>query len=640
MIFDFGCRETLGFFDYVAPALPGALAVLAVIAGLAVTGRFFTRGSTFHAGDILSGWGVVAGIMTLAAVFFVQPLLFTASGILVLMLVGLVFAAKDRYFVAPFWILVLFPGLFVLTATNAVGLGASAYDDFSHWVPNALYVFQHDDVPSFAVRSSHSLWPGYPYALPFLTYLASLLVGGFLVQGGAMFNFLLLFVFAAMLSETTITRDTTLVLMRPLSWRSLGLRSFALLLATFLNTSLYTPVGLGITNQGDTATMVLCGALGILFWRLMEALRLNDKPAVKQLSLHMALTAVAFVLTRQANIFLFFVMTAAFLMLVWRNGIIKPAFTKLPLIFIPAFALHLVWHFYVDAEIAGNGFAVSSLENWRFDLFLPLMRGLWLETAWKGAFFILFLATTLCGVASFFRPPTPWRNFAIFAALVGVGYAAFLILAYLGSGFTEYEIRLGSSFHRYMLHTAFLSLATLWFAAPAFWGYAKTKVGIPAFLAARHVQVGATLLSLLIVPLVLSVKTDWIAMKPNPGMCQVRKVGHAIAAALPDKAQLGVIASGNNGLVAFIVAFELALEEARTGRLMTMAWHCDSYHTFFACRSSDITRWLQVHPETNALAYGEGDDDMLKNMGFNDVFGAGFLVRDEKGWKSALPYVP
>ena len=633
MIFDFGCRDALGLWNYAAPAIPGALAVFAIFVGLALIGRFFTRNLTFQAGDILVGWGVAAGIMTFSVVLFTKPLFFVALGLFALMLIGLIPILKSRYFVAPFWILALFPGLFVLTATNAIGIGDLAWDDFSHWVPNALYVFMHDDLPTKALPSVHSVWPGYPYALPFLTYLASVLAGGFLIQGGAMINFFLLFVFAAALVESTEKPDQT----TPLSWRRIGLTSLALIFATLLSSTLYTPVGLGITNQGDTATMVLCGILGLWFWQLAEMLPADDETIIKNNSLRLGLTSLAFVLAKQVNFVLLAFLAAAFLMIAWRNKVLKSALLQLPMILLPALVLRIVWQYYVDTEIAGNGFAIMPFSRWRFDMFFQLLGGIVLEIARRCVFFILFISTLSCGVFSLRRPPTPWRNLALFGAIMQIGYASFLITAYVGSNFTEHEIKIASCFHRYMLHLGFLALAVFWVAAPGFWAKLKIySIAIPP-LARKSV----VLASLLILPLILSFQTNLVVMKPGVKMCERRKISHEIAKMLPANTKLGVVATKSNGMVPVVISLELALQEARTGRAMTLDWHADRYLiSALTDAPAVVKQQLNAHPEINALVYAQEDRDLIKNLGINDTLGTGVLLREGNEWKSIQPGQP
>ena len=180
--------------------LRGALACLIVLAGLASLGRLMARASHFHPIHILTGWALTAIALTVAATLTGHALLTTMLALFILMAWSFIPALRQGYFETPFWIVMLVPGLLILTVINLSGI--ARWDDFSHWVPNALFLFQHNSLPSAVLPATHSVWPGYPYALPFLTYLASQLASGFILQGGAMFNVLLLLMFAGLLAET------------------------------------------------------------------------------------------------------------------------------------------------------------------------------------------------------------------------------------------------------------------------------------------------------------------------------------------------------------------------------------------------------------------------------------------------------
>ncbi|MFA5040542.1 MAG: hypothetical protein WC464_02780 [Bdellovibrionales bacterium] len=569
--------------------------------------------------------------MTLAAVFFKQPLLIAAFCIFCLMLAGVAIGIKKRIFIASYWILAIFPGILVLAVINAVGLGGYAFDDFSHWVPNALYVFQNNDVPSKEVPSLHSIYPGYPYALSYLIYLASLLVGGFLVQGGAMINFLLLFVFSIMLVETKEENEALYIRTHSIDKNILRVASLALLLTVFFNSSIAT---FGLTNQGDTGTMVLCGALGIMFWRVTEILRLNNNGETRKLSLSLALTAIAFVLIKEANFVLLLFLVFAFLFLSWRSCFLIPALTRLPLILLPALGLRVLWQFYANSEIGGGGVGILPLHAWKFDLFEPLLEGIWQEIKWKYPVFVLMFGTIGCGIFSIFRSPGKWRSFAILASIVQIGYVVFVFAAFLGSDFTEYTIREAASFHRYMLHAAFLGVPTFWFMAVAFMSYMKEKKLVPVFLSSPFLRGASTFCIVLIIPIIAFVKTDWIVVRPAPSLCTMRKLAYETAQALPNNSKLGAIFLPNDGLAAFVVNLGLALGEVQTGRSMNMVWHSDSFHSYVQPTESDVKKRFFEYPETNALVYSPDAKEIVVGLGLKDIFGSGFLIREKNEWIS------
>src|SRR6478736_6198168 len=158
MVFDFGCRASADVLTQILPAVHGAFACMATVAGLAVLGRGLRKGAEFQAVDILCGWGLVAAFMTTISILYARSLEAARLIVFGAMLLAAIPAVKQKYFNSPFWCLVVVPGLVILVAINILGIGP--WDDFSHWVPNALYVWQNDGVPGKDLPISHSWWPG------------------------------------------------------------------------------------------------------------------------------------------------------------------------------------------------------------------------------------------------------------------------------------------------------------------------------------------------------------------------------------------------------------------------------------------------------------------------------------------------
>ena len=70
---------------------------------------------------------------------------------------------------------------------------------------------------------------------------------------------------------------------------SVGWLSFAFLAVTFLNPSFNA--SFTMTNQGDTSTMVAVGALGLMLWKLIDALVQKDRAAKRELVLQILLVS-------------------------------------------------------------------------------------------------------------------------------------------------------------------------------------------------------------------------------------------------------------------------------------------------------------------------------------------------------------
>ncbi|MDD3370448.1 MAG: hypothetical protein PHE27_01345 [Alphaproteobacteria bacterium] len=622
MIVDLSCREVPGYSGAFFSGLPGAFAVLVVAAGMAALGRLYARNRAARADDLFVGWGLVAGFMTVASVLFEHPLFYAALAIFAAMLFAFYSFVKSRAFVSPYWALAVPLGVFGMACINALGIGGYSYDDYSHWLPNALYVFQNADVPFKELPAIHSIYPGYPYALPFATYLASLLTGGFLIQGGSMFNFLLLLAFSGTLVEKAGLKKPS---------RALSLIAVAFMAALFISSTVST---FGMTNQGDSGTMTLAAILSLLMFRLQESLRVSDSAAAREQCRRMMPMAVAFVLVKQSNLIFLAILIVSFLAIALKNGLLKKAVPRLALAFLPAAAFALLWKMYASAEISGGEVGIRPLGEWRFDLLGGFFKGVLVEIGWKPAFIVLFAATQLAAAIAYLRPKAPWRDFAIYAALVQLAYGAFLIFAFIGSDFSEYTIRMAASFHRYMLHAGFLALPVFWLIAQT--QFPSLKRRLPAVLLRPALRLFGVVALQSAIPLVLLIHPDWINKGPAE-ICRMRSAGRRAAAILPEGSKVGVVIPQSDGYASFIVGFEFALEEARTGREMAMVWHADRFHSFEPATAQDVARNLQEHLETNAIVYAPSAYEMFRNLGVYQGPNTGLLIRHDGEWKAIGP---
>jgi len=598
-IFDFGCLGSP--LTHVLPALTGAIACVILTLGLAALGRYLTRNDRLHGDDILYGWGIVAVLMTIAAVSFLHALVFTAYGIFALMFCAAMPGIRRGYFISPFLLLAIFPGLVVMTALNASGI--AIWDDFSHWTLNALYLFQNNGVPSQDMPPPHSIWPGYPYALPFLTYLASQIAGGFLMQGGAMINFMLLLSFASILAEVG----------RPAKSKfSMGLTSLALLAVTLMNPSFNASITM--TSQGDTSTMILVGVLGLLFWDMIDALTHKKSAEVNQLALKISLIAVTLVLIKQVNIVLLGLSIFGFLLVAWKNKILNVAIKWLPMILFPALVLRFLWQHHVNTQMAVGSVNIRPLHDWRFDLLDPFLNAMIHAMLKMNGQYGLMLVIMAFGIVSLFRPPTRLRNYTVLAATVYGGYLAFLIVAYMGaSNFSENEIRRAGSFYRYGTHAGLLGIIFVWLAAPLIWKWFKTKFVERRFTVLPIFQTGTVAGSLLILPLVIVFHINWLAPQPSAEVCESRATGRWISSTLPDHSHLGIIAPSGDSFPSYILNFELGMEEIRSG------------HTSTATKQVD-------NPSVDAIFIQKTENAPNKIRGFDIRKGHVLLERKGNNW--------
>jgi hypothetical protein len=615
MIYDFGCSEKFHLSVFLT-AMWGATAVWVVTAGMAAMMAMLRRRTEFLATDILCGWGIVAVAMTLMAIFCAHAWSVVAAPFAVFMFVVLYRAIVVGYFNSPFWAATLFPGMVILTALNLSGI--SGWDDFSHWVPNALYVFFNNGVPGIGMPTAHSAWPSYPYAVPFVTYLASHLAGGFLMQGAAMFNFLLLLCFGAMLTE--IHAPQQFLSDKKITARLVGMTGLGLIVVTLANPGFNA--SFTMTNQGDTSIMVLVGALGLLFWRLVHALTINDRGRVNGIALQIVFTAMALVLVKQVGIYLLGLLCFAFLVVAVKNRVFKPrGFTWVIFLFVPALAMHLMWQHYVDHEMSNNGFGARPLSAWRFDLLAPLLSSMGQAIVKNNGLFMLVLLVLMCGGVSLFRRANPARNFALIAAIVCGGYLVFLFMSYLGANFSEVEIRRAASFYRYATHISLLGITFLWIMAPEIWAWVKQKklgVFINAQISswpqkARLMIIGVAVCFL---PLALMVHGYWLMRGTNKDVCQYRFTGQQIADVLPDQAHLVTIGTEDGGFYGYVVGFDLALKELQGGSVIDIVQNIDISRPGAV---GDLQRFLENNSDVNAILVQQSAVPLFKETSIGNI---------------------
>jgi len=65
---------------------------------------------------------------------------------------------------------------------------ASQWDEFSHWLPSARYLYVTDGFPDGRDPVTGASFPAYPYGWPLATYFASRLSGRFVEIAGALTN--------------------------------------------------------------------------------------------------------------------------------------------------------------------------------------------------------------------------------------------------------------------------------------------------------------------------------------------------------------------------------------------------------------------------------------------------------------------
>jgi hypothetical protein len=535
----------------------GLLALVVTLVGFAVIGAACTGRWRMAAVDIFAGWGAVILVFVLLGVFtginfsWLAYGFFAAAGLVAWSVIlrdkrhSKLIANADTV-----WrILVLaIPFLLLVTAMRA-----SQWDEFSHWLPNAQFLFQFDAFPRSDLPKSPSALPAYPYGLPLVTYLTSTLAGQFVENTSAIFNLLLLFFFAATLSQ--IISDT-LEKEKAFSQRW-GLLALCMLGVTILSTTFVQKIVL--TSYADSTTSVTMAMIAVLLWKLLNRLADQSQAAdIKAESRSYAwqagLVIAAFLFLKQTNLVLLVLMLIGFLVVVIRDPAIRLMdFLKLCLpLLLPGIITYIAWRYHVGQHLSYGEVSLMPFENWLLGDAFTILARMSSIAAKKAPYFILMFTIAVFAVRSIMKTIGPTERLLIPIAVVFLGFNCFLWLMYVAV-FGKGEGLRAASFWRYNIQLGLLGvtgatygLALLWhrYVTPAL----ETRPQLKKFLP------GLPVVIVLVLPVVLQHK---LRFDLRPQKDHMRMVGQTLAKTLPNGAVLAIVDLRSNGFTGKVMSYEL-----------------------------------------------------------------------------------
>ncbi|MCW2246175.1 hypothetical protein M2352_001766 [Azospirillum fermentarium] len=208
-----------------------------------------------------AGWGVAAFAVAAAAM---AGLSVESAGWVVLLTGSLCF---------PVWLMRAPPGTVqpLLTAVAGVlpvvlaaaAVPATQFDEFAHWLPNALYLFDTNTLPGPDTPNLLTGKQGYPIAGPLLTVLGSLAAGHWSETAAKPVTVLMAAMLAPVLASALTGRRREDAAGLPM------LLTAVLALAVTLLNPFFDP-RIAITTYSDTPTALLLAAAVHALWRAME----------------------------------------------------------------------------------------------------------------------------------------------------------------------------------------------------------------------------------------------------------------------------------------------------------------------------------------------------------------------------------
>jgi hypothetical protein len=534
------------------------LVALLIFALCTALGAAVRGGSGARGVDFLVGYGATAAsIIALGILPIRTSLSAVAAAVLVVAASYALLARQDLRGLFPLGrvVALALPLLLVATALPPVH-----WDDYSHWVPNAAYLYRHDSFPNAGLPASTSQWPGYPYGMAIWTWLVSLGSGAFVANAGTVFSALLLVAAAALVLEAVQQAPSQTDPPTNAGW---SMAALSFLVVTALSPSFHRSHSL--TGYADTGTSVAVAALAWLGCHTLQNKTGRTHHFCKA-EVQFLLVALLLVSLKQVNLVLLALvclgLSVAALLEGWPSGLIGAA--RIGAAAAPAALLWVLWQRYASSHVPMGDFHWLPIRDWRWGYAPTILRAMADQALRLPAHFLLMMVMTGAGIRALHRGATGRaETLAIVAGVTFLGYTAFLFITYVGAGFAESEVRRAASFHRYSTHAG--TLGILAFAAAFGGGLAERSF--------RYGRLTTVASVLLLGAVMLSVPLGWrhfISARKEPAI-RAQALAATIGKDEPRRGSVAVIAPTDDGFLATLVQYALSVPVAPAPELRVTA---------------------------------------------------------------------
>lgn len=427
-------------------AFSGAVTVV-VFAGFGAVGRLISSRDCWE--WPLLGWALIYGASLLLALVGLTNLQLTFGLFVALSLMSLWRhrSALRLNLDGAGYALIALP-LLVLAAITP----SQSADSYTHWLLNASYMWEHDHYVSAPLDNFHSRHPTYPAALPLTIYFASV-VGSRLAEGAGVATNAIVFVLA-----TGCVASFLRVACPPDSPDNRAVNALRYLVPA-LTFCFVLPL--------NPSTQP------VLFWSAMADPLIAV--TVMMAAIHWSRN-VGSASTALAPLFLLGCLIGALKQSAWPLAVIFATsaalvgtIERIPMRrWTPPTAalasgialMSFLWSAYLATRLAvPDQFFIRPLHEWRFDLVHQLLWGLKKEFIAHWFYYTWVIATMALAVATLFRRSLiahrDTRLLVGFTSLAMLLHVMSLVLAYLGTGFADWEVRTAASFQRYSAHVGY-----------------------------------------------------------------------------------------------------------------------------------------------------------------------------------------
>jgi hypothetical protein len=335
-------------------------------------------------------------------------------------------------------------------------------DSYSHWLPNAVYLYQLDHFPKAPLAGFISLHPTYPNALPLVIYMSSVITGRFMELSGHIVNvvmFLLAMGCVWQLLRDNWPRESDSNVNSAVSRYLIAATAFCI--AVPLNPAIEIQYYWSVIADPALAILVLLlaaqycrymtheeagGAKSTLFaFFMLGCLASGLKPNVWPLAGILVMSAGA---------------VASINRIPLRRWL-PPGVAIVCGTFFSAF----LWNLYLGRHLPlPDQFSLRPLDRWSFELWDELLLAMLQILRTHTLYSALVLMTMGFGFASMIRRTliaNPMLRLMIGLVSIAMSlHVASLLAAYLGTGFEDWMITTASSFPRYTAQVGYAVCAT------------------------------------------------------------------------------------------------------------------------------------------------------------------------------------
>jgi len=457
---------------------------------------------------------------------------------------------------------------------------ASQWDEFSHWLPSARYLYVADGFPNATDPVTGASFPAYPYGWPLVTYFASRISGRFVEIAGAVTNVLILLTFGLVvlrLVRLGLERDHA----TPSGWSLCALGGLA---ATLLNPTFVQKVAL--TSYADIATAAAVGVGGVLGWGILGAIADRDG-RTRSLAAQFGLVMMLLVNLKQATFVLFVLLVIAVVLTGLADRRVRGRWPELlaavPWMILPPLLLYGIWRYHVATELSGSELSLRPISEWFVGLVPEIVAKMGAVLAKKGGYFVLMLVAVAFGARGILRMRGPFDRIAAITGAMFLAYNAFLLLMYVAA-FGRADALRAASLWRYNMHLGLLGVAFAAYGLAVAWRR-YGGIRIPQSLLGRLAVV-----LMVIAPVAFAGK---LRFDRDAGYRHYRMVGSESARLLRPSARFFVFDPAGSGESALIARYEVGRADALLG-------YVSVYHD---SRASTLTAILRKKSPDNLIVF-------------------------------------